>query len=681
MNQYQQDHGNAPEQVKGRFLVFVIILILMFAYLFAGLVNLQLKSSEGYSTKTESTRLKTIPLTGKRGNITDANSVILATDEMVYNVTFYKDASESSSSVYKTYTQSIIDTLKIIERNGGKLAFSYVIQRSEETGEWEFNFGSGVSDATLQTRESQWRSNNYVTAKSYPTPEDCLVTLKHRYRMVNSAEEEEEVRAAYIEKRGDDSGYVPCIIVDEDTMLKVMAVFSEMQMNLYNSLPITIAKNVPFETVTEIETKSMMLPGMDISESTQRVYPKQTLAAQVIGYIGKIPSRTMWLTLQAKGYSYNDTIGRDGIESSMEDWLTQNSSLRKGSRVVERNNWSKIVREISYTEPSDGNNVKLTLDVNYQTVAERAIASNVARIRDKQEDLMVSSKWLEDNRTLIATYDWEHYPLELAEHGVMLVLDMQARVLAMANYPTYDLNALVAGGDEARAILSDDRNLMLNYAIGSRATPGSIFKMVTGFGALDSGVLKPDEMISDMGYYTAYNSDLSTAPKCWISEGYRSQHYYQTIVGGLEHSCNYFFYECGSRLGETRLYQYAAAFGLTSKTGIDLPGEVRSVVGSQNTLYDPTKPVGESSQDTSRPIIVFNSIKSHLKKCGESRGMEYDDERLSSCAKRLMDMAVAYPESSWVENMRTILMEELNMPRSMVYSNSVITVLLYFLTT
>ena len=157
MNQYQQDHGNAPEQVKGRFLVFVIILILMFAYLFAGLVNLQLKSSEGYSTKTESTRLKTIPLTGKRGNITDANSVILATDEMVYNVTFYKDASESSSSVYKTYTQSIIDTLKIIERNGGKLAFSYVIQRSEETGEWEFNFGSGVSDATLQTRESQWR--------------------------------------------------------------------------------------------------------------------------------------------------------------------------------------------------------------------------------------------------------------------------------------------------------------------------------------------------------------------------------------------------------------------------------------------------------------------------------------------------------------------------------------------
>jgi LacI family transcriptional regulator len=82
------------------------------------------------------------------------------------------------------------------------------------------------------------------------------------------------------------------------------------------------------------------------------------LASQIIGYTGAIPSRAMWLTLQAKGYSYNDTIGRDGIESSMEDWLTQNSSLRKGSRVVERDQMSKVVRELSYTEPQDGNNVQ-----------------------------------------------------------------------------------------------------------------------------------------------------------------------------------------------------------------------------------------------------------------------------------------------------------------------------------
>ena len=139
------------------------------------------------------------------------------------------------------------------------------------------------------------------------------------------------------------------------------------------------------------------------------------------------------------------------------------------------------------------------------------------------------------------------------------------------------------------AILGDSRNLLLNYGIHARGTPGSIFKMVTGMGALSSGVLSPTERISDQGYFTKYNADITTAPKCWINKNYIYEHANQTIVDGLTHSCNYFFYELSDRLGEERLYRYSSLFGLTSKTGIDLPGEVRSVVGSQNTLYDPSK--------------------------------------------------------------------------------------------
>ena len=228
--------------------------------------------------------------------------------------------------------------------------------------------------------------------------------------------------------------------------------------------PIVIAKDVRYETVIEIETRSMMLPGMEIEIGTKRVYPRSTLASQIIGYTGAIPSRAMWLTLQAKGYSYNDTIGRDGIESSMEDWLTQNSSLRKGARVVERDQMSKVVRELSYTEPQDGNNVKLTLNAAYQAVAERAIADNVNSTRDLQERYLASDSWLEANKTDIHNRNWSTYPLDLAEHGCLVVLDMQCRVLALANYPTYDLNALVAGGKEAMAILGDSRNLLLPAA-------------------------------------------------------------------------------------------------------------------------------------------------------------------------------------------------------------------------
>lgn len=662
--------SNLKTGMKWRYFAFVLILFAMFVYLLSGLVNLQLRQSETYSEKSESGRTKTIVLRGKRGNIVDADSVILAEDELIYNVTFYKDASESSNSDYLAYTKSIVSTIDIIERNGGKLAFDYVIERNEETGEWQFNFGSGVSDSVLQKRESQWRSNNYVSRlSSYPDAASCMEELKKRYHIVTSQEEKD----ARILAAGDKAAnYQNDYILDEETMLKVMAVYSEMQMNVFNSQPISIAEDVTYETVIEVETRSMTLPGMEISVGTKRVYPKQTLASQVIGYIGKIPSQSMWTTLQAKGYSYNDTIGRDGIESSMEDWLTQNSSLRQGSRVVERDNWSKVVRELSYTEPQDGNTVKLTLKASYQQQAERAIANNVNAVRTTQEKLMTSDDWLEANKAEIATRDWEKYPMKLAEHGCLIVLDMEDRVLAMANYPTYDLNALVAAGSDAMAILSDERNLLLNYGIHARGTPGSIFKMVAGFGALASGELKPTERISDGGYYTKYNNDLNTAPKCWISKNYLWKHANQTIVDGLSHSCNYFFYELGSRLGEERLYRYASLFGLTSRTGIDLPGEVRSVVGSQNTLYDPTKAMNEASQDTSMPIIVFNAIKKHLRTCGESRNIEYDDERLSVCAKRLMDMAVNYNESEWLDNMRTILMEELNMTKEMVYLQSVI---------
>lgn len=654
--------------ISWRFIVFIFVLLAMFAYLVSGLVRLQLMNSEEYAEKAESVRTKTIVLRDKRGNITDADSVILAKDELVYNITFYKDGSNVSKKDYYEYTQSIIETIGIIERNGGSLAFEYDIRRDEETGEWIFDFGSGVSESVLATRESQWRSNNYVTAKSYPTAEDCLQRLKRKYRIVQN----EEDLAAFQEIEKDDKTQCDFIELDESTMLKVMAVYAEMQMNLFNSLPIPIAEDVAYETVIEIETKSMTLPGMGVEIGTKRVYPKHNLAAQVIGYVGKIPSRTKWLELQAEGYSYNDTIGRDGIEYSMESWLTASSNRTQGSRVVERDNYSTIVRELSYTEPEAGNNVKLTIRTAYQQQAERVIANNVEQIRDKQEALMVDSSWLESNRTDIAKRNWEQYPLELAEHGVMVVLDMQDRVLAMANFPTYDLNALVAGGAEARAILADDRNLMLNYAIGSRATPGSIFKMVTGFGVLAEGELAPTERFTDMGYYTKYNTDESTAPKCWISEGQRSKHAAQTIVDAIQNSCNFFFYEMGDRLGEDRLYRYASLFGLTSLTGIDLPGEVRSVVGSQNTLYDPTKALGEAYQDTSMPIIVYNSLKTHFKAIGASRGLEYEDERLSVCAKRLMDMAINYSQSEWVAQMRIILMEELGMTKEMVYLSAVI---------
>ncbi len=648
-------------QANGRYIIFIFVILLVFGYLVFGLMDLQLYGADAYVSQAKEKRTTKVTLRGSRGMITDANSVIMAQDESIYNVTFYRDGSQNSEDEYKSFTDSIAQTIGIIEKNGGKLSVTPVFEHDPETGEWRFNFGSGVSDTVLETREKQWRSNHYLSKTSYPDADSCingingLKGLKMRYQIPAD--------------------------MDEATMLKVIAVYSEMQMNLFNSQPIVIAKDVSYETVMEVETRSILLPGMEISMGTKRVYPRSTMASQIIGYTGPIYSTTKFNDeLKPKGYSFNDTIGEDGIEASMEDWLTQNSSVRQGYKELERDRLGKVTRVISSAEPKDGNNVKLTINASYQQQAERAIASNVNATRDKQEQKMVDNRWKEDNKADIADRNWEKYPILLAQHGVLMVVDMQGRVLAMANYPTYDLNALVSGGDVAKQIQTDSRGLFLNYAIQARGAPGSIFKMVTGLAALMEGRITPTDKISDEGPFTLYESDISKAPKCWITPNERYLHQNQTIVEGIKNSCNYFFYTLGSRLFENgdhnALYKYASYLGLTSKTGIDLPGEVRSVVGTQTTLYDASRAMGEAYQDTSIPIIVFNSLKKHLRNFGASRKIIYDEERLNRCVKRLMDMAVNTLQGpdgeTWIANMRVILMEELNMTQEMVYLQAVI---------
>ncbi|MBN1778179.1 MAG: hypothetical protein JW811_08670 [Clostridiales bacterium] len=641
-----------------RYLAFLGIVIVMFVYLIAGIAGLQLSGSYEYQETAETKKTTKITLRGSRGMITDSDAVILARDEMIYNVTFYRDASQNTKTAYTAFTAAISDAIDIIERNGSELSVDFVIRRREETedeteansgveiGDWEFYFGSGVSEAVLQTRQTQWRNNNYFTVTGVPTAAAAMEELRKRYQIPDD--------------------------MSEEKMLKVMAVYSEMQMNLYLSQPVVIAEDVPYETVIEIETRSMNMPGLEIAVGTKRVYPRSTLAAQVIGYIGPIPSIAKWEELKTKGYKYSDTIGLDGIESSMEDWLTQNNDARQGYRIVERDNVGKITRELSYVEPQDGNNVKLTINASYQQQAERALAYNVSETRASQEKKLMDNTWLETNRADIESRNWEKYPLSLADRAAMMVIDMDGRVLAMANYPTYDLNALISGGEASIEILADDRNLLMNYCIHARALPGSIFKMVAGLGALMEGELKTDETISDGGLFMIYTKDPNTAPKCWIAASLRYKHQYQTIVQGISNSCNFFFYTLGDRLGEDRLYQYASEFGLTSRTGVDLPGEERSVVGNQTSLYDPTKAVDEASQDTALPIIVFNSVKKHLRNQGAIRNITYDDESLNRCVKRLMDMAVNTGQDDWVVSIRPILMEELNMSREMVYLQEVI---------
>ncbi|MGI6688481.1 MAG: penicillin-binding transpeptidase domain-containing protein [Christensenellales bacterium] len=639
------------KRMARRYAIFGMVAILLFSTLIASLYRLQIVNADQYQSAVGDKRTRTLRVTGKRGMITDADSVILARSDEIYNVTFQMTNTENTAKHFERFTPSILETKKIIESYGRAIKNKFVIVRDEKTSEWVFDFGKGISDKAWAIRESQWRGNHYLSASRFPTAEDCYKSLYAKYQL---------------DKQN----------VDEYTALQVMAVYSDMMMNIYNSTPIVIAEDVPYAAVSEITGRSMALSGMGIEVGEKRVYPHSTLASQVVGYVGPIAESDNYQTdLKPMGYALNDIIGKDGVERTMENWLTPNISSRTGSRVMERDNQGRLTRQISVTPPKDGNNVKLTLIASYQQQAERAIARNVQIAREMQEKTMFQDRWRETNKLKLESRNFNEYKLKLASTGSMMVIDVNSgRVLAMAQYPTYDLNAMVAGGEEVAEILLDERRPLWNYAIQQKAEPGSIFKMVTGLAALTNNRLTVEDRISDEGLYKRYTTKDEDAPQCWIPKGQRYKHANLNIVSGLQQSCNYFFYTITGYLygdtGSNLLYQYAAKMGLTTRTGIQLPGEARSVVGNQTSLYDPT--VSISEQETSQPILVAASIKKHLRNIGSSYGITYDDVRLDACIKQLMDMAIATHSDDWADAMRPILMAELNMTRDMVWKQAVI---------
>ncbi len=636
---------------KWHYWALAAIIALSFMVMVVRLLDLQVRGQDDYGAIAESSMTKTIYESGMRGQILDKDGALLAYDKQIYNVEFYRDPS-SKGDQNALYSKSIWEIIQLLKAEGKEVKFDFWLQR-DENGAWAFNFNT-TDAGVIAAREKMFRSNFYINT----TPlEEIYDKLCANYR-INEIDEEFPAN----EK------------LTEADKLQVLSVWQEMQMNAFNSVPITLGKDIKWSTVIEIETRMVSLDGISISVQNQRVYPKGPLACHIVGYTGLMQSKTQTEEYLQKGYQRNDTVGLAGIENSMEQWLTANSSLRRGYSVVEIDRSGRKIRQLDREEPVDGNTVKLTIDSELQQVVETELAKIINDIRDYEEKLITKGDWLEANKEELEKYAANEQDIKFAETGAIVVLDMNARVLAMASYPNFDPNDFILGMDEERYIrtMKDERKPLYNNAIMARDTPGSVFKMATALAGLYYGELTVTEEIPDMGPFTLY--DPTNPPKCWIAPRLVYKHQdHQTVVQGIAHSCNYFFYTVASRLGDDgeRLYQFASKLGLASKTNINLPGESKSVVGSQISLYDPSRPITEAAQDTATPVLYKAQIKKHLKEIGEEYGITYSEERLDKCIKALMDMAVVTSQgnmsTNWVLHIRPILMEELGMTTEMVW--------------
>jgi len=306
--------------------------------------------------------------------------------------------------------------------------------------------------------------------------------------------------------------------------------------------PIRIKNNVGQDIVTKIEEHRNDLPGVVLEIQSVRNYIYNELGAHIIGYLGEI-SESELEKKKVEGYRTGDIIGKFGLE---EVWDKEIRGVDGGTQE-EIDATGSPVEMLGKKAPVLGNSLVLTIDVNIQKVAEKAMDDQLNYLQKKMG----------------------HHNAKAAAAVVMN--PQTGEILAMVSRPTFDPN-LFNGGISVKKWndLNDNPfNPMENRAIAGEYPPGSTFKIVTSTAALELGKVTPEEKIFDSGHYMSKGNAAGEALG-WIN-----------FKTALLKSDNVFFYQLGERIGIDNLAKYAQMYGLGLHTGIKLPDEATGLVASR----------------------------------------------------------------------------------------------------
>lgn len=318
-----------------------------------------------------------------------------------------------------------------------------------------------------------------------------------------------------------------------------------------------VLRAVPVEIQNYLGKYSERFPGVELKASTHRTYPFGHAACHLMGRVSKV-SREDLLAAdnpkeETRQYLPNDQVGRGGVEALLERAL-------RGTK-------GKVVRvpgedtEISRDDPAPGLDAKITIDVELQARVEAAFV--------EAELLNTRGEFVET-----ATF-----------HGAAVVIDVPTgEVLAMASYPTYDLNTF----DELyQQLYADEVNSpLLNRATQSQLQPGSTMKPVVGLGAITQGLCTAGHGIECTGYLVI-DGKRKGVGRCWVASQFANHpdvrsvaHHpipvphptgFLTFGDALERSCNVYFETLADRMGLEGLSVWGERFGLGRATGVGVP--------------------------------------------------------------------------------------------------------------
>jgi penicillin-binding protein 2 len=288
--------------------------------------------------------------------------------------------------------------------------------------------------------------------------------------------------------------------------------------------PVPIATGIPPDVRTYLEEREMDFPGVKVERTAVRAYPDGPVAANLIGYVSEINADEL-KTRAKDGYRQGDLIGKDGVEQTFEDVLRGTPRKLK----VEVDSQGRIVRTIEDRKAVAGKDVKLTLDVDIQRVAEQSLAQG-----------------MEGARGLGDQTEKQRFASYRAGAGAVVALDPNdGSVVAMASNPTYDPRQFAAGitPEEFQQLNRPESNFpLVNRATQGLYAPGSTFKLFTAIAGLQTGQIDPNA-----GFYDQGCLNIGDPPEQRCNAG-KTPHGTVNLPAALTVSSDTYFYNVGREM-------------------------------------------------------------------------------------------------------------------------------------
>ena len=294
-----------------------------------------------------------------------------------------------------------------------------------------------------------------------------------------------------------------------------------------------LKQSVTIEDIAFVESHRVEFPELDLIQVQQRFYPKGSTGSAVLGYVGEVSEDL--LSKPGTPYRPGDVVGKSGVERSYNLVLTGKDGMR---RIIV-NSRGQEIGSMTTIKPKPGNDLRLTLDLDLQMVAEAGLGE---------------------------------------ESGAVVALDPRTgEILAMVSHPSYDPNEFARRMDPEswQQLVSNPQKPLMNKAIQAHIAPGSVFKVITATAALETGTIKPDYSLYCPGWITIYGHTYHD----WTfkkGRGHGPVDLHQAIV----QSCDVYFYTLGKLLGIEKIEYFAKRLGLGSRTGVDLPAEEPGLIPS-----------------------------------------------------------------------------------------------------